>query len=353
MKGTMRDGRMRRNLKIVAVVLFVGAAQAFSFLSSYGGPTPGGTKVEKKPRVYIADPFHPTSDELAAVSREIKDRVECTVTPLLNGKVLIAGGNPGVVEGGFLYPSSEGSFNGHLAILVTAELYDPATGRMTLTGAMSGPRVGASTVLLANGKVLMAGGENWIDIPRTYASAELYDPSAGRFMSTGQMSEARQYATTVLLKTGQVLVAGGYHLDDKGLATRGLVTAEIYDPGLGAFRPTGNMTTVRSMYCMGCKPAASILQDGRVLIAGGINADGDVLSSAEIYDPSSGMFAATGNMRQRRVSASASLLNDGRVRIDDGAFHHLYGKGMVHPGFIQAVMGPEFYTPATGTFIEQ
>ena len=353
MKKTIRDYRMRIWVKIVAAIFFVGAVHTFSSSNSYGGPTPEGTNVEKKPHVSISDPYHPSPSELAAVAREIKDRVECTVTPLLNGKVLIAGGNPGIVQGGTVWSSSEGSFNGHLAILVTAELYDPATGRMTLTGAMSAPRVGASAVLLPNGKVLMAGGENWVDIPKTYTSAELYDPSSGRFVPTGEMSDPRQYATTVLLKTGQVLVAGGYHLDDKGLATGGLVTAEIYDPRSGAFRPTGNMTTVRSMYCMGCKPAARILQDGRVLLAGGINADGDVLSSAEIYDPSSGTFSATGSMKRPRVSASATLLDDGRVRIDDGAFHHLYGKGMVHPGFIQVGMAPEFYSPAAGTFSAQ
>jgi hypothetical protein len=338
---------MRRCVKIIAIIFFVGAANQCS--TSYGLST-AQTEDGKKPTVVFSDPFHPSPAELAVVARAIKDRVACMVAPLLNGKVLIAGGNPGSFEGGFLYPSNEGAFNGHVAYLVTAELYDPATDRMTMTGALSVPRAGAMATLLPDGKVLIAGGENWVYTPESYTSAEIYDPLSGRFAPTGEMLEPREYATAVLLKTGQVLVAGGYHMDAKGLRLGGLVTAEIYDPASGAFRPTGNMSTVRSMYCMGCQPAASILQDGRVLIAGGINTDGDVLNSAEIYDPSAGTFAPTGSMRASRLSASATLLPDGRVRINDGAYHRLYGKGMVHPGFIQAVMMPEFYSPATGTF---
>lgn len=221
---------------------------------------------------------------------------------------------------------------------------------MTPTGSMSAPRVGAASVLLPDGKVLIAGGENWIDVRRTYASAELYDPSSGKFMSTGEMSDAREYATAVLLKTGQALVAGGYHQDERGPASAGLTTAELYGPASGTFRLTGKMISVRSMFSWGYKPAASILTDGRVLIAGGINADGDVLSSAEVFDLMSGTFAATGSMSRPRVSATATLLSSGKVRIDDGYFNRLYAKGSAHPDFIQHVMTPEFYDPASGTF---
>lgn len=117
----------------------------------------------------VADPYYPTPAELAALNKAITDRISCTVTALPSGKGLIAGGNPAEVQGGFVYPSGNGASNGHTAALATTEIYDPIDGSSMPTGRMSTPRVGAESVLLRNGEVLIVGGENWTDVRKNLA----------------------------------------------------------------------------------------------------------------------------------------------------------------------------------------
>ena len=87
------------------------------------------------------------------------------------------------------------------------------------------------------------------------------------------MSVARQDDTATLLANGKVLIAGGENTD-----TRTLSSAELYDSAAGRFTLTGSMTVPRMNH------TATLLSDGRVLITAGQNADGG-LSSAEIYYP--------------------------------------------------------------------
>jgi hypothetical protein len=210
-----------------------------------------------------------------------------TATLLPSGKVLIAGGS---------------STPGQTA---SAELYNPATGTFTATGNMTVARVFYAAALLPSGKVLVTGGEG--DSFDGVASAELYDPAAGAFTATGNMTVARHDHTATLLGNGKVLIAGG--VGGVG-GIYNLASAELYDPGAGRFTATASMTTYRADH------TATLLGNGEVLVAGGF-ANG-WLASAELYDPAAWTFTATGSMAVARQYHTATLLLDGKVLIVGG-----------------------------------
>jgi N-acetylneuraminic acid mutarotase len=231
-----------------------------------------------------------------------------TVTLLVGGKILVAGGNDGS------------------RLLDSAELYDPATGTWTLTGALGRPRSGHTATLLANGQVLVVGGEE-VDVQAT--TAELYDPATGKWTQTGSVQTTRWGHTATLLQSGKVLVAGGL-VRQTGLhgTSPALLSAELYDPATGTWQPTGALVRPRGLH------AATRLQDGRVLIVAGQPnddiIDGFYTSDAELYDSRTGLWSSTGNTGvPRGAGATATLLTDGKVLVTggdiyDGAFCSLF-----------------------------
>jgi hypothetical protein len=252
--------------------------------------------VTKKSTLASAELFEPNqgrSGTFVATGSMSTARVGHTATVLKNGLVLIAGG--------------ASKMFGTRKIFASAELYNPSKGRFSNTGPMLDARTGHTATLLASGKVLIVGGN---DGTTSLTSAELYDPASAKFTKTGAINVGRERCTATLLADGQVLVAGGITLQPDGNGGE-QDSAELYDPVAGSFSPTGTMTSARDAH------TATLLPDGRVLIAGGIGNDG-VLDTAELYDPVTGLFTFAGHMTTTRYGHLAAVLGDGDVLIAGG-----------------------------------
>lgn len=214
-------------------------------------------------------------------------------------------------------------------------------GAFSLTGAMTDDiNAGDTATLLPDGRVLIAGGRSPYPANVTVASAEVYDPKTGSFVGTGSMTSSRTGATATLLPDGKVLIAGGSTESGSDLAT-----AELYDPELGVFAETGSMAFAR------WGATATLLSNGRVLIAGGGETppgtnDSVGLASAELYDPESGTFGATGSMKSGRFSYTATLLNDGRVLAAGGL--SVYTSLGDHTTKVGVLASAELFDPETG-----
>jgi hypothetical protein len=164
-------------------------------------------------------------------------------------------------------------------------------------------------VLLPSGKVLAAGGINSANNP--IGSAEIFDPSTGKWTATGKMITARDEHTAVLLATGNVIVAGG-----ENAASVTTSKTELYNPSTGKWSASGNLNTSRLEH------TATLLANGNVLIAGGNNVTNNattVLASAELYNPASGKWTNTGSMNNARVGHTATLMTSGTVMAASGS----------------------------------
>lgn len=157
----------------------------------------------------------------------------------------------------------------------------------------------------------------------------------GNWTATGSMTTARWIHTATLLPDGRVFVAGGMNS-----STSTTNTAEIYDPSTGLWTPIGSMAVPRSRH------TATLLHDGRVLITGGRQTHrGPSLATSEIYDPASNTWISTGTLNNARDNHAAVLLEDGRVLVAGGVSGTPQGDGFT-------LKSAEIYDPQTGAWIE-
>ena len=228
-----------------------------------------------------------------------------------------------------------------------------------------------TATLLPNGKVLVAGG---LIAAQFTASAELYDPATGTWSATGSLNTARAITRRRCCPTARCwwqgdLVAVASFLAARNCTTRppgrgvppaaspphALITrrpccptarcwwpgdstsgvqlssAELYDPASGTWSATGSLTTARAFH------TATLLPNGKVLVAGG-EVPARSLSSAELYDPASGTWSATGSLSTAREFHTATLLPNGKVLVAGGQNNNV------------ALSSAELYDPALGTW---
>jgi hypothetical protein len=233
-----------------------------------------------------AELYDPASEKFTATARMTVKRGQPRLTLLRDGNVLVTGG--------------AGDNDGPGSSIVAAEIFDAATLMFRASGPMHHARVSQTATLLADGRVLVAGGRG----SEVNVSAELYDPKSGTFRETGSMITARYKHTAGLLPDGRVLLAGGS--DDRDWHGT-LKSAEIYDPQRGTFTAAATLNDARFKL-----PAAVRLESGQLLIAGGNR-------QAELYDERSGKFAVVaGDMGDSRHFMTETLLSDGRVLLAGG-----------------------------------
>ncbi len=262
----------------------------------------------------------------------------------LAGDIIVMGGE-------FAKKTAEGkAITGHWK---TSELYDPVTGMFTAGPLMKGCAEDTNQVQLTDGRILIAGGEcsNLIGTETAIRTAQILNPSTEKFSATkGSLATPRSVIAAAQIvgcncaNEGKILIAGGADINGNALKA-----AELFDPSRGTFKVTGKMNFPRA------NATASVLSGGKILIAGGTQSGnrGPSLNTAEIYDPATSTFALTTvafpgtgtNMTDFRSNHTATTLNNGTILIAGGEDD----TGPAHAQHV-GLRTAEIYDPSTGSF---
>ena len=252
----------------------------------HSSPTPGGHSF-RLALAAVALAFTawlPQPASAGSAGTMIVPRYNHTGTLLPDGRVLVAGG---FTQMGADFPTT-----------ATCEIYDPASNSWTATGTMHEARENHAAILLADGRVLVAGGVGDAGFP--LKSSEVYNPATGKWLQAGPMLITRESPKLALLPDGQVLVAGGPPQKDR--------YCEVFNPAIGKWTDTGDLIVGRPSYEM------TRLEDGRVLLAGGdLGVAGSERFDSETYDPATGTWSQTARINRGRDQHEQLRLADGRV----------------------------------------
>lgn len=306
-------------------------------MTQYGQLVPSAT----------AEIYNPLTGTFATTGTMTMPRTMHAAAALQNGMVLVVGGGVGK-NTAELYNPLTGSWaptgnmqyvrNGAQAITLkdgrvliigdqligasasTCEIYDPATGRFTLSGNMPQPRFGASAVLLSDGRVMLAGGGTtgipYGDTTPIYAdlASMIWSPMTGQWTWGPILATQHMNGTATLLPNGKVLLAGGTDATTKPTAN-----AETIDPNAYWGVATGSMSVPRQL------AVASLQLDGTVLMAGGLittQTNPSMTASLESYSPTTGTWQSLGNMTVSRYNFTTTVLANGNVLIAGGATYN-------------------------------
>jgi MYXO-CTERM domain-containing protein len=231
---------------------------------------------------------------VSGVSPMSVGRDQHTATSLgASGKVLVAGGEDNVA-------------------VRTGEVYNPATKAFEPAGSGSPPMVahrrGHGAARLLDGRVLIAGGVGNLGL--ALSSAELYDPVAGTFTASGNMTSQRAFATTTLFDgaSGNVLIAGGTNA--QGFYYK---TADIFVAATGTFQQQPVVMQVARAF----HAATPLLGQGTVLLTGGFDGT-DVLDATEVFDQQAAAFSLTSTMKFPHDFHTATRLPSGKAVVIGG-----------------------------------
>ena len=275
-----------------------------------GGVNGDGRSIED------AEIFNPSTGTWAPAPPMNRPRSRHTAVLLPNGRVLVAGGVTVTPDGGE-------------AATRTAELFDPASRTWVETGSMSADRYHHTATLMTGGRVVIVGGAGNA-APFVHKTAEIYDPSTGRFQPIAPLTKHRFLHRAIKVPDGPVLYRGIKIPDGPVLIVTGgdfpshcdsLRTAEVYDPVADAWSPIASMSDARSAH------VDALLPDGRVLVAGGwslpvgtcpVAGPTSMTASSQVLDATTGQWQAAGSLGSPRGAIANVQLSDGRVLIAGG-----------------------------------
>jgi hypothetical protein len=235
------------------------------------GPAPSdrAARLRCQPQRLVTEIWDPATESVTSAGSLEQEHDWASVTLLADGRVFVLGG------GGL--PT------------IGSEVWDPATGAWSRGGAPTHARLGGqSATLLPDGRVLVAGGQtgtlNGNQFPPPLTAVDVWDPTSSSFIPSGAMELGRERHTATLLADGRVLIVGGIGQQAPDFSDAAVAEAEIWDPATGSFSSAGRDAAGRALH------TATLLSDGRVLIAGGFTRAeraevAGVTASAEIWAP--------------------------------------------------------------------